>query len=253
MVGRKFFMALVREFQELCHILSCQNVQSSPTHSNVTRAEQQKPTISSLSPIKEEEDEDVNDEMGNKPLKFPDFDASAYQEHVLNILRQEKAPLKESTFSPYAPLPAIGKSSFETTHPHNQSELEISTALKEIGFETTELHKRIERQLTYRVLNPIYIKGPYDLHKFPSIKSNFMLEGGILKRNTSYSINNSPKDKKLLNISGNGKESKAKPVKFLNSVPGRSLQPSKHFLIEKEKLKSKDINKENTSAFWIDF
>lgn len=245
MVGRKFFMALVREFQELCHILSCQNVQSSPTHSNVPRAEQQKPNISSLSPIKEEEDEDVNDEMGNKPLKFPDCDASAYQEHVLNILRQEKAPLKESTFSPYAPLPAIGKSSFETTHPHNRSELEI--------FETTELHKRIERQLTYRVLNPIYIKGPYDLHKFPSIKSSFMLEDGILKRNTSYVVNNSPRNKKLLNISGNGKESKAKHVKFSNSVLGRSLQPSKHFLIEKEKLKSKDINKENTSAFWIEF
>lgn len=245
-------MALVREFQELCHILSCQNKQSSPTHSNVTQAEQQKPNISSLSPIKEEEDGDVNDEMGNKPLKFPDCDASAYQEHVLNILRQEKAPLKESTFSPYAPLPAIGKSG-ETAHPHNQSELEISTALKEIGFEKTELHKRIERQLTYRVLNPIYVKGPYDLHKFPSIKSSFVLQGGILKRNASYIIKNSPRDSKLLNISGNRKESKAKHVKFSNSVPGRSLQPSKHFLIEKEKLKSKDINEENTSAFWIEF
>lgn len=250
MVGRKFFMALVREFQELCHILSCQNVQTSPTHSNSIRAEQQRPNISSLSPIKEEEGEDVNDEMGNKPLKFPDCDSSAYQEHVLNILRQEKAPLKESTFSPYAPLPAIRKSSFDISHPHNQSDLEIP---KDIGFEKTELHKRIERQLTYRVLNPIYVKGPYDLHKFPSIKSSFMLEGGILKRNTSYVTSNSPRDKKLLNVSGNGREYKTKHVKFSSGVPGRSLLPRKHFLIEKEKLKSKDINKENTSAFWIEF
>lgn len=229
MVGKKLFMAFAEEFLELCRVLSCQSVQASPVHSDISQTSERKhpKTANSISEII------LSEEMGNSPSKIKETESSVDQEYVLNILREEKAPLKESKFSPYTPLPAIGQTNFENP---------------------THQIKRIVRQETYRVLNPVYIKGPFDVYKFPSVKDRLAVEdsGFRKKTRTSLDIRNQGEDRNNYNLVSNSKN-KRKDCQQPKSDFEKLRLKSKNNIIKNRHLEPNLTNNDNSSAFWIDF
>ncbi|KAG8272917.1 hypothetical protein J6590_032069 [Homalodisca vitripennis] len=198
MVG-KFLMALVEEFQQLCRMLSCQTVQTSPSHSIASCPDTRQDNVPE--PVKSVSEVTVDLGMGNKTLKMPqlDGDPSLQQDHVLKILQEENTPLKDSNFSPYAPLPAIGKSSVD----------------RPTG-------TRIMRQHTYRVLEPVYIKGPLDLCKFTSVNSAVIGENDTAVKKARSSLLNNNQTVKRRNKDKLAKTLENRKIQFSKSALGQN-------------------------------
>lgn len=225
MVGRKFFMALLDEFQELCRILSCQTVpQPSPTRVYKPRARTVRPSqrvLRSLSTISEEVS---YDDMGNKADKVSEVD-QVQQDHVLKILTEERVPLKESNFSPYTPLPAIGTAT---------------------DSKVVKPKAKMVRQETYRVLNPVFVKGPSDLHKFPPLK------------NVNGAAKHDSPERNGFKMPKQFHKNKQTEKSGTRSDSHRWFDPSRSFFARNVSTESKEPdkeskNKENTTAFWIEF
>lgn len=225
MLGRRFFMAIAEQFMELCRMLSCNSLTSSPSHSSGSRSEKRnnQKQVDNISDITSSE------EMGNSSPKTHDLQSCTDQEYVLNILKEENT-LKESNFSPYKPLPAIGKSKSERAKPSS----------------------RVVRQETYRVHNPVFIKGPFDMQKFPSLKKHLAIEASVVKKTSRAP---------LADINQGGKRNGKQIITAVNDKSQTLLLKKNE--ISKIKLKNKflqskqigvnDINNDNKSTFWIEF
>lgn len=162
--------------------------------------------------------------------------AIAKQEHVLKILNNDKSPVKESCFSPYTPLPAIG----------NNGETKRNTRPK------------IQRQLTYNVLEPVFVKGPID---FASLQHKYVTSHSNKKSKPSEIHKTTLNKKNILNKNMINKQSedyetleerrKRMREEFSCKVHGNRIRINKHLIEATAKLKS-DEKVDDKNAFWIE-
>lgn len=159
------------------------------------------------------------------------------QEHVLKILNNDKSPIKESCFSPYTPLPAIG----------NHEETKRNS------------RPRIQRQLTYNVLEPVFVKGPID---FNSLEHKYIISHSNKKSKPSEIHKTVLNKKNILNKNIIHKQSedyetledrkKRMREEFSRKIHGNRIKINKDLIEATAKLKS-DGKAVDKNAFWMEF
>lgn len=205
----KVFRVMLRSFQEICTILSNGKTNTSSSEPKVRTRKQKFINLRQNS----------QSQMSSDNVRKQKIEIGKTQEQVLQILNSDiNCKVKESSFSPYRPLPEIGDgSSIKSNKP------------------------KIMRQLTYNVLDPVFVKGPIDFNNF-----NSHIQSKNSRKEKHHSSRNIHHYKEIDN------RRKKVNEEFSKKVYGSRIKVDKELVDATEKLKVGD-HSGDTQAFWIEF